>query len=82
MPQNQQLLEDYVSLLDDDSTMPKSKLLELIKRRKERSQAIEQMEMQAQQMKAQMEQQMASQMDIEAISQMGNQMMNQATQNM
>lgn len=82
LPQNQQLLEDYVSLLDDDSTMPKSKLLELIKRRKERSQAIEQMEMQAQQMKAQMEQQMASQMDIEAISQMGNQMMNQATQNM
>ena len=82
LPQNQQLLEDYVSLLDDDSTMPKSKLLELIKRRKERSQAIEQMEMQAQQMKAQMEQQMASQMDIEAISQMGNQMMNQVTQNM
>ena len=82
LPQNQQLLEDYVSLLDDDSTMPKSKLLELIKRRKERSQAIEQMEMKAQQMKAQMEQQMASQMDIEAISQMGNQMMNQATQNM
>lgn len=82
LPQNQQLLEDYVSLLDDDSTMPKSKLLELIKRRKERSQAIEQMEMQAQQMKAQMEQQMASQMDIEAISQMGNQIMNQATQNM
>lgn len=82
LPQNQQLLEDYVSLLDDDSTMPKSKLLELIKRRKERSQAIEQMEMQAQQMKAQMEQQMANQMDIEAISQMGNQMMNQATQDM
>lgn len=81
LPQNQQLLEDYVSLLDDDSTMPKSKLLELIKRRKERSQAIEQMEMQAQQMKAQAEQQMANQMDIEAISQMGNQMMNQATQN-
>ena len=82
LPQNQQLLEDYVSLLDDDSTMPKSKLLELIKRRKERSQAIEQMELQAQQIKAQMQQQMANQQDIEAISQMGNQMMNQATQNM
>ena len=82
LPQNQQLLEDYVSLLDDDSTMPKSKLLELIKRRKERSQAIEQMELQAQQIKAQMQQQMANQQDIEAISQMGNQMINQATQNM
>ena len=82
LPQNQQLLEDYVSLLDDDSTMPKSKLLELIKRRKERSQAIEQMELQAQQIKAQMQQELANQQDIEAISQMGNQMMNQATQNM
>lgn len=82
LPQNQQLLEDYVSLLDDDSTMPKGKLLELVKRRKERSQAIEEMELQAQQIKAQMQQQMANQQDIEAISQMGNQMINQATQNM
>ena len=82
LPQNQQLLEDYVSLLDDDSTMPKSKLLELIKRRKERSQAIEQMELQAQQIKAQMQQELANQQDIEAISQMGSQMINQATQNM
>ena len=82
LPQNQQLLEDYVSLLDDDSTMPKSKLLELIKRRKERSRAIEQMELQAQQLKSKMQQDIANQMDIEAISQMGNQMMNQATQNM
>ena len=80
--QNQQLLEDYVSLLDDDSTMPKSKLLELIKRRKERSKAIEQMEMQAVQMKAQVQQDIANQMDIESISQAGQQMMNEATQNM
>ena len=82
LPQNQQMLEDYVSLLDDDSTMPKNKLLELIKRRKERSRAIEQMELQAQQLKSKMQQDIANQMDIEAISQMGNQMMNQATQNM
>ena len=82
LPQNGQLLEDYVSLLDDDSTMPKSKLLELIKRRKERSQAIEQMELQAQQIKAQMQQEMANQQDIEAISQTGNEMINQVTQNM
>ena len=82
LPQNQQLLEDYVSLLDDDSTMPKSKLLELIKRRKERSQAIEKMELQAQQIKAKMQQDIANQQDIESISQIGNQMINQATQNM
>ena len=80
LPQNQQLLEDYVSLLDDDSTMPKSKLLELLKRRRERSKAIEQMELQAQQLKAQAQQNIANQQDIEAISQMGNQMINQATQ--
>ena len=82
LPQNQQLLEDYVSLLDDDSTMPKSKLLELLKRRKERSQAIEQMELQAQQLMAQAQQDIANQQDIEAISQIGNQMINQATQTM
>ena len=80
LPQNQQLLEDYVSLLDDDSTMPKSKLLELLKRRRERTKAIEQMELQAQQMMSLSQQQMANQQDIEAISQMGNQMINQATQ--
>ena len=80
LPQNQQLLEDYVSLLDDDSTMPKSKLLELLKRRRERSKAIEQMELQAQQLKTQAQQNIANQQDIEAISQMGNQMINQATQ--
>ena len=80
LPQNQQLLEDYVSLLDEDSTMPKSKLLDLLKRRKERSKAIEQMELQAQQLKAQAQQNIANQQDIEAISQMGNQMINQATQ--
>lgn len=80
LPQNQQLLEDYVSLLDDDSTMPKSKLLDLLKRRKERSKAIEQMELQAQQLKAQAQQNIANQRDIEVISQMGNQMINQATQ--
>lgn len=82
LPQNKQLLEDYVSLLDDDSTMPKSKLLELIKRRKERSKAIEQTELQAQQLKAQMQQELANQQDIEAISQMGQQMVEQTAQNM
>lgn len=80
LPQNQQLLEDYVSLLDDDSTMPKSKLLELLKKRRERNKAIEQIELQAQQLMAQSQQNIANQQDIETMSQIGNKMINQATQ--
>ena len=82
LPQNQQLLEDYVSLLDDDSTMPKSKLLELLKRRKERNQVIQQIQMQADQMKANAQQLIAGQQDIMNISQIGNQMVNEASQTM
>ena len=55
---------------------------ESYERRRERTAAIEQMERQAQQLKAEAQKQMSSQMDIEAISQMGNQMINQATQTM
>lgn len=80
LPQNQQILEDYVSLLDEYSTMPKSKLLELLKRRKERAKAIEEMETQAMQLKAQMQQEQANAMDIENIANYGNQMIEQATQ--
>lgn len=80
LPQNQQLLEDYVSLLDEFSTMPKAKLLELLKRRKKRTQAIEEMSSQAEQMKLQAQQNQADAMDIENISQMGNQLVNQTTQ--
>lgn len=80
LPQNQQLLEDYVSLLDEFSTMPKAKLLELLKRRKKRTQAIEEMSSQAEQMKLQAQQNQANAMDIENISQMGNQLVNQTAQ--
>lgn len=80
LPQNQQLLEDYVSLLDEFSTMPKAKLLELLKRRKKRTQAIEEMSSQAEQMKLQAQQTQADAMDIENISQMGNQLVNQTAQ--
>lgn len=80
LPQNQQLLEDYVNLLDDSSTMPKSKLLDLIKRRKERTQAIQQMQLQAQKLQAQAQQLIANQQDIVSISQIGDQMVNEATQ--
>ena len=82
LPQNQQLLEDYVSLLDDDSTMPRSKLIELLKRRKERSQVIQQMQMQAEQMQVRTQQLLAGQQDIMNISQIGTQMVNEATQTM
>ena len=80
LPENQQLLEDYVSLLDEFSTMPKSKLLELLKRRKERAKTIEEIEQQAMQMKMQLEQKQADAMDIENIANQGYQMMNEATQ--
>lgn len=80
LPQNQQLLEDYVSLLDEFSTMPKAKLLELLKRRKKRTQVIEEMSSQAEQMKLQAQQNQADAMDIENISQMGNQLVNQTAQ--
>ncbi len=80
LPQNQQLLEDYVSLLDEFSTMPKAKLLDLLKRRKKRTQAIEQMSSQAEQMKLQAQQNQANAMDIENISQVGNQLVNQTAQ--
>ncbi len=80
LPENQQLLEDYVSLLDEFSTMPKSKLLELLKRRKERSKAIEEIQMQAEQMKLATQQNMANQMDIDNVANQGYQMINEATQ--
>ena len=80
LPQNQQLLEDYVSLLDEFSTMPKAKLLELLKRRKKRTEAIEQMSMEAEQMKLQAQQNQANAMDIESISQIGNQLVNETTE--
>ena len=42
LPQNAQMLEDYVECLDDDSNMPKATLLKLIKKRKERQARIAQ----------------------------------------
>lgn len=79
LPENQQLLEDYVSLLDEFSTMPKTKLLELLKRRKERAKAIEEMEQEAMLMKMEAEQNMAQANDIENMANIGNEMINEAT---
>ena len=60
--------------------MPKAKLLELLKRRKKRTEAIEEMSTEAEQMKLQAQQNQADAMDIENISQMGNQLVNQTAQ--
>lgn len=80
LPENQQLLEDYVSLLDEFSTMPKSKLLELLKRRKERSKAIDELERQAELIKQQSQMQLSNANDIEQIAMEGNQFINETTQ--
>ena len=42
--------EEYVNALDDDSTMPKQKLLDIIEDRKEKEAQIQQMKLQAEQM--------------------------------
>ena len=71
-------LEVYVSLLDDDSSMPKSKLEEAIKKMKESQQRIADIQTQAQQLKMQANNFIANQQDITGIGQYGNQLINQA----
>lgn len=71
-------LETYVSLLDDDSSMPKSKLEEAIKKMKESQQRIAEIQTQAQQLKMRADRFIANQQDITGIGQYGNQLINQA----
>ncbi len=71
-------LEVYVSLLDDDSSMPKSKLEEAIKKMKEAQQRIANIQTQAQQLQMQADKFIANQQDITGIGQYGNQLINQA----
>ena len=71
-------LEVYVSLLDDDSSMPKSKLEEAIKKMKESQQRIADIQTQAQQLQTQANNFIANQQDITGIGQYGNQLINQA----
>ena len=77
---NQKLseLEVYVDLLDDDSSMPKSKLEEAIKKMKESQQRIADIQTQAQQLQMQANNFIANQQDITGIGQYGNQLINQA----
>ena len=71
-------LEVYVSLLDDDSSMPKSKLEEAIKKMKESQQRIADIQTQAQALKMRANKFIANQQDITGIGQYGNQLINQA----
>jgi hypothetical protein len=71
-------LEVYVELLDDDSSMPKSKLQEGIKKMKEIQQRIANVQSQAQQLQMQANNYLSSQQDITSMGQRGNEMINQA----
>lgn len=77
-PQRLSELEVYVDLLDDDSSMPKSKLIEAIKRMKETQQRISQIQTQAEQMQMQVDKFLGTQADIANIGQIGTEMINQA----
>ena len=71
-------LEVYVDLLDDDSSMPKSKLQEAIKRMKENQQKISEIQTQAQQLQMKANQYLGTQQDIASIGQKGTELYNQA----
>ncbi len=71
-------LEVYVGLLDDDSSMPKSKLEEAVKKMKEVQGKIANIQSQAQQLQMEAEQYLGTQGDINNIGQMGTNMINQA----
>lgn len=74
--------EEYVESLDTDSVMPKVKLENILRKRKEAQAQINVLEQQATQMKMQAQREQANAMDIENIANIGNQMINQATQSM
>lgn len=71
-------LEVYTELLDDDSSMPKSKLQEAVKKMKETQQRIADIQSQAQALKMQANKYIANQQDITGIGQYGNQLLNKA----
>ena len=71
-------LEVYVSLLDDDSSMPKQKMEEAIKHMKKVQERINQINMQAQEMQAIANQFIGNQQDIAGMGQYGTQLYEQA----
>ncbi len=76
-PQKLSELEVYTEILDDDSSMPKAKLQEAIKRIKAIQEKISQIQSQAEQLQARANQFLGTQSDIVGMGQYGNQMINQ-----
>lgn len=70
--------EEYVDSLDADSVMPKVKLENILKKRKEAQQQIDAIEQQAQIMQNQAQMQIQNQSEIEQIAGVGENMINQA----
>ena len=71
--------DEYVESLDADSVMPKVKLENILKKRKDAQAQIDMMEQQAMMMKNQAQMNMQNSNEIEAIANVGNNMINQAT---
>lgn len=71
-------LEIYVNLLDDDSSMPKNKLLEAIKKMKENQRKISDIQTQAEQLQMRANKYLGTQSDIASIGQYGTNLINQA----
>ena len=71
-------LEVYVELLDDDSSMPKQKLLDGIKKMKAIQERINSIQNQAQELQMRANQYLGTQEDINGIAQYGNSLINQA----
>ena len=71
-------LEVYVELLDDDSSMPKNKLIEAIKKIKETQQRISEIQSEAEQLQMRADKYLGTQSDITNIGKIGNEMINQA----
>ena len=70
--------EEYVDALDVDSVMPKVKLENILKRRKEKEKQINDLEIQAEQMKNEAMQQNVNMQDISNLEEVGNNMIAQA----
>lgn len=71
-------LEEYVDSLDSDSVMPKTKLQNIIKKRKEAQQKIQAIDQQAEMMKQQATQRNMVASDIGNIAAQGEKLINQA----
>ena len=73
-------LEIYTDLLDDDSSMPKQKLQEGIKKMKEIQQRIQEVQTEAEGLQMQANKYLGTQSDIAGIGEMGTSLINQAIQ--